>query len=241
MDTLNKIIKACFEAVWGTMVGGLVIYSLQSMRKNRRILIIVWLLISGMASWRFFMTNFYSPRYAVSFLFPAIIFTAFMLVKFKRWWWVLLTVLGIICCCKICRISPTGSLFSRSAAFIVADAENKDKTLVYIDRFDRGRVKFYSGLDVRPLPQFKSRSQMTAYLARIIKTDAKAADAVYMCLEISEGNAVDLNEFKTVDGEWKLLRCVLKNRKKKLFFHIYRYRKFGLSGNKIDSKNLNTK
>ena len=65
------------------------------------------LLISGMASWRFFMTNFYSPRYAVSFLFPAIIFTAFMLVKFKRWWWVLLTVLGIICCCKISSVCST--------------------------------------------------------------------------------------------------------------------------------------
>ncbi|MBO5822071.1 MAG: hypothetical protein J6R86_03575 [Lentisphaeria bacterium] len=237
MDILNKIIKACFEGFFGTMIGGLVIYSLQSIRKNRRILLIVFVLLCGMGAWRFFIHNFYSPRYASIFLFPAILLTAFMMVKFKKWWWVLLIVFGIICCCKIVRVSQVGAFFNETATLLKADAAGRGKALIYMERADRKRMKYYSGIDTRGVPQFSSREKMTDYLWRMIRFDSKTVDVIYPCLEIYGDEPILKSELKRLKGEWTLLRSVSKNRKKKIYFHIYRYQKPLAADKQNDLKN----
>lgn len=237
MDVLNKIIKACFEGAFGTMLGGLVIYSVQSIRKNRRVLLIIWLLLLGMGAWRFFMSNFYSPRYASIFLLPAVLLTAFMMVKFKKWWWVLLIVFGIICCCKTFRRSPNGTLYGDSAALIIEDAQGRGKPYIYIDKDDCRRMRYYSGIDNRPLPRFASHEKMLDYLSRIIKYDAKTVDVIYLCLEVRKDKLISKSELKGLKGDWKLLRSVRKNRKKGIYFCVYRYQKPGTADKKTDLKN----
>ena len=237
MDTLNKIIKSCFEGFFGTMLGGLVIYSIQSIRKNRRILLIIWLLLIGMGAWRYFVPNFYSPRYASIFLFPAILFTAFMMVKFKKWWWVLLIVLGVICCCKISRKNESGRLFIETSALIKADAAGRGNAMIYIETADQQRMKYYSGIDTRRIPDFSIREKMSDYLSRMIKADAKRVDVIYPCLEIYHNEPISKNELKGLNGEWILLRSVRKNRKKKIYFHVYRYQKPATVDKQTDLKN----
>ena len=236
MDTLNKIIKACFEGFFGTMIGGLVIYSIQSMRKNRRILLVIWLLLIGMGAWRFFMTNFYSPRYAAIFLFPAILFTAFMMVKFKKWWWVLLIVFGIICCCKIVRNSPGGAVFTESASLIKADAAGRGAALIYSYDNNWRRTKFYTGIKSLALPRFQSAEKLPEQLSQVIKIASRSADVMYFCLEFPGNKTIAQDDLEGAGGEWILLYKVLKNRKKNVHFYVYRYQKPGTVDKKTDLK-----
>ena len=138
-EALNKIIKACFEGFFGTMIAGWLFYTLQSIRKNRRMFIWLWLILFAMASWRFFIHNFYSPRYAAIFLFPAILLTAYMMVKFRKWWWVLIIVMGIICCCKILRQDASGRLLINAADIIRKNSANKKHPLSIVNYKDKLR------------------------------------------------------------------------------------------------------
>ena len=225
METLNKIIKACFEGLFGTMIGGLVIFALQSMRRNRRILLVAAVLLSVMAGWRFCIPHFYSPRYAAAFLLPAILFTAFMMVKFRKWWWVLTVIFCIICCCKIFRFSPTGSLITQSSALISADAAGRGKAFIYIMTFDVKRMKFYSGMETRLLTKVNEEAQLRKYLRWILNADARNADVVYVCIDRPAGGIIAKDDFKKQPGNWELIHVFPKNRKKKVDHHIYRYQK----------------
>ena len=221
-EVLNKIIKACFEGFFGTMVAGWTFYTFQSIRKNRGMLIWLWLVLIGMAIWRFFIPNFYSPRYAAIFLFPAILLTTYMMVIFKKWWWVLLAVLGIICCCKILRTNPTGRLLIETAKLIRKDAASWKHPLIIVDIKDAARMKFYSALPVFPFDERRSYTKRAEDFARIIRNNTSRADAVYICCDILQDHPIK-KENLTLPGEWKLLFSVLRNRKKNVYFHIYRY------------------
>ena len=223
MDTLNKIIKACFEGLFGTMIGGLVIFTLQSMRKNRRILFIAVILLAGMFGWRLFLVNrFISPRYAASFLFPAILFTTFMMVKFKKWWWVLTVIFCIICCCKIFRTTPTGGLVSRTAAFIAADAANRKNPIIFLKSVDARRMKFYSGIDSRSFGNRKNYEEAVRYVVWRIKINPKS-EVIYLCYDMPSGEVISPDHLKGLNGSWQLIRSVPRNRKKKVDLHCYRF------------------
>lgn len=228
METLNKIIKGCFEALFGTMIGGLVIFTLQSMRKKWRILLVVWVLLAGMAVWRFFIPNFYSPRYAAAFIFPATVFTAFMMVKFRKWWWVLLAVFCIICCCKVSRVSTTGALFSKSASVIAADAKGRGKAMFFSERYELRRIGFYSGLPGKAI-SIVDWDKFLLYLDYEFRINSRNFDVLYLCWDVPEGKVISIADLKGIkSGKLDLIASFPKSRKKRINFHIYRYQKSDL-------------
>ena len=225
-EALNKIIQSCFEGFFGTMVAGWLFYTMQSIRKNRRMLIWLWVMLFAMAIWRFFIPNFYSPRYAVIFIFPAILLTAYMMVKFKKLCWVLLIVLGIICCCKILRPNLTGRMLIDASDVIRKDAADKKHPLVIVDDKDGPRMEFYSSLPVLPFDESKNFPVKLLDLSRIISNNANQSDAVYICCEIP-ANLEITKENLNLDGDFKLIYSTLSNRRKKIYFNVYRYLKNG--------------
>ena len=225
-EALNKIIKACFEGFFGTMIAGWLFYTLQSIRKNRRMLIWLGLILFAMASWRFFIPNFYSPRYAAIFLFPAILLTAYMMVKFKKWWWVLIIVMGIICCCKILRQDANGRLLINAADIIRKNSANKKHPLIIVNDKDKLRMEFYSAVQALPFYESKDFTEKVRDLSKIIANHANYSDAIYICCEMSHDSKIT-GENLNLNGDFKLIYSALSSRKKKIYFNVYRYCKNG--------------
>ena len=225
-EALNKIIKACFEGFFGTMIAGWLFYTLQSIRKNRRMFIWLWLILFAMASWRFFIHNFYSPRYAAIFLFPAILLTAYMMVKFRKWWWVLIIVMGIICCCKILRQDASGRLLINAADIIRKNSANKKHPLSIVNYKDKLRMEFYSAVQVLPFNESKEFSEKIRALSKIIANHANYSDAIYICCEMPHDSKIT-GENLNLNGDFKLIYSALSSRKKKIYFNVYRYYRKG--------------
>lgn len=221
-EALNKIIKACFEGFFGTMIAGWLFYTLQSIRKNRRMLIWLGLILFAMASWRFFIPNFYSPRYAAIFLFPAILLTAYMMVKFRKWWWALIIVMGIICCCKILRQDANGRLLINAADIIRKNSANDKYPLIIVNYKDNLRMKFYSAMQVLPFNESKDFTKKIRDLSKIIAKHANYSDAIYICCKMPHDSKIT-EENLNLNGDLKLIYSALSSRKKKIYFNVYRY------------------
>ena len=221
-EALNKIIKACFEGFFGTMIAGWLFYTLQSIRKNRRMLIWLWLILFAMASWRFFIPNFYSPRYAAIFLFPAVLLTAYMMVKFKKWWWVLIIVMSIICCCKILRQDANGRLLINAADIIRKNSANDKYPLIIVNDKDKLRMEFYSAIQVLPFNESNDFTEKIRDLSKIIANHANYSDAIYICCEMRHDSKIT-GENLNLNGDFKLIYSALSSRKKKIYFNVYRY------------------
>ena len=228
-ETLNKIIQACFEVFFGTAVAGLVFYTIQGCRKNLKILLWLWLSLAGMMIWRFFIPNFYSPRYAAIFFFPAILLTAFMIVKFRRWWWLLVVVMGIVCCCKIFRPNLKGRLLIDAAEVIAGDAADEKCPLVVIEKNDFTQMTFYSPVPVCRFYEGWNRAEKVRDMSRIISAAAPYASVIYFCCNVEDNAGFSRKDLGLEDGEWKLIYSAKRSRKRNLYFHVYSYRPGGTS------------
>ena len=226
LEALNKIIRGCYEVYFGTAIAGLVFYTLQSCRKNRKILLWLLLLLIGMMGWRFCVPNFYSSRYAAIFLFPAILLTVFMLVKFKKWCWLLLLAMGITCCCKISRPNLKGRLLINAAEVISKDAVDENSPLVITEENDFALMSYYSAVPVCRFYENQDPVEKLRDMSRIISATAPNTSAIYFCCSVTN-NAGISREDLGLDGEWELIHSVKRSKRQKLYLHIYRYRKVG--------------
>ena len=202
---------------------------------------LIWLglILFAMGSWRFFIPNFYSPRYAAIFLFPAILLTAYMMVKFRKWWWILIIVMGIICCCKILRQNASGRLLINAADIIRKNAANDKYPLIIVNDKDDLRMEFYVSLPVLPFKESKNFTEKVRDISRIIANHANYSDAIYICCEMPHNSEITGEDLK-LNGDLKLIYSTLSNRKKKIYFNVYRYcRKGKISSPAVpEGKNL---
>lgn len=223
-EAFNNIIKACFEGFFGTMIAGLLFYTIQSFRKNWKNLLWVWLMLAGIIVWRLFIRNFYSPRYAVICLYPAILLTVFLMVKFKKWWWILLTILGVVSCIKILRPSPTGRIIYDVAKIIRQDSSQDKAPMVVVDQKDIVKMEFYTSLPVCYFLESRDMTLKLRNLGRIAETHARYASVIYFCFDVPRNRVITGKELG-LNGEWNLLYQVTKNVKRNIDFRVYSYRK----------------
>jgi len=226
-ESLNKIIKGCFEVYFGMAIAGLVFYTMQSCRKNLKVLLWVYLLLTGMMIWRFFIPNFYSTRYAVICIFPATLLMTFMMVKFKKWWWALVIVMCIVCCCKIFRSNFKGRLIIDAAAAISQDAVNDKYPLAFVADRDFQLMTLYSPVPVCNFQDSRDNTEKIRDISRIISGNAPYADVIYVCCDMQDNKELSGQDLGLTGGHWKLIYSARRTRKQKLYFQVYSYRKVG--------------
>jgi len=225
-ESLNKIIKVCFEVYFGMAIAGLVFYTMQSCRKNLKVLLWVYLLLTGMMVWRFFIPNFYSTRYAVICIFPATLLMTFMMVKFKKWWWALVIIMSIVCCCKIFRFNFKGRLMIDAAEAISQDTVNDRYPLAVVRGGDFQLMTLYSPVPVCGFHESQDNTEKIRDIARIVSGNAPYADVIYLCCDMQGDKELSKQDLG-LTGDWKLIYSARRTRKQKLYFQVYSYRKAG--------------
>ena len=226
-ETLNKIIKGCFEVYFGTAIAGLVFYTMQSCRKNLKVLLWVYLTLTGLLIWRFFIPNFYSTRYAVICILPATLLITFMMVKFKKWWWALVIIMSIVCCCKIFRSNFKGRLIIDAAAAISQDAVNDKYPLAFVADRDFQLMTLYSPVPVCNFQDSRDNTEKIRGISRIISGNAPYADVIYVCCDMQDNKELSGQDLGLTGGHWKLIYSARRTRKQKLYFQVYAYRNAG--------------
>ncbi|WP_176012318.1 hypothetical protein [Victivallis sp. Marseille-Q1083] len=212
-----------FEPLMVTAVAGMILLCFSQWKKRNAFF---WVVAGGvffLILWRLYLGSSSSSRYTAILLFPAIIFTVYLLYfniferSFSRF---LLLILAIICLGKDFHFNPYDDCIPRIGECIRADSlQHAGAAILLGDAKDARRIEYYAEIGAVALPE-ATLEQCRDFILE----QSNAYRHVYVVVNENSDRSPTLAEELGIPPEqWQFVGSFFRNRSQRKKLSVYRY------------------